>query len=462
MIQGRIMKLRIITFALAFLLSACGSSDSTTQVDDTDVSTGTDGNSATGGGTGDNTNVAWQLDKIELVELNGDEHIDLLLSYQSDSSLSKLSYRTNLTDGHFSEEVVIDDQVSDKVQFVTAGDIDGNGNPDIVVTTTDAIHAYFATSAVNFSAPVSLSSNWSLNKHFDGQDNTQIILPVRSESSRVKFLLADLTGNGVMDFTWVSYAQPSDTFSGQYFHLLYRAINDGSGYPETPVLLDSATRQDASDTYDYLSLLDPSDIKGDGILDLVIEHVKNNGMSQVTEAHVRWFSGTNTNYVEVETTPDPIPVFYRPTQTLLVDWDEDGNLDIISWLNSVNHDGSTDALFINNGNGDFLPYQDISANEVIIAEMVIDLDNDGKEDFINFGLTQQGSENNAEVTIQRKEQSTVEVSQKLFDYQGEMKGAYDLNNDGYMDFVSQTENALYWYQNKGDLTFAEIEINITE
>lgn len=409
--------------------------------------------------------IPWFLTKTYVTDISGDNLVDLLLIYENSyyemqQKRSRITYRKNLGSGNFSNEFLIDRNITEDVHFAKTINLNGQSTPDLVLATDESLWGYNDVATQLLPERKVLSKGWAISDIFDTSISpSPIVLPIRKScrclltpfnNIPASLHVADITGNGLDDLVWLSYASEVGSEVNQY--LLYRAINNGAGDFSAPELIQTATDRDRY-LQSEIDLKMPTDINNDGTKDIVYSLVDH--LSGAIEQ--RWFLGneqvSHSQLVSFPTTNYPI-------DSKLIDWNEDGNIDVISWFDVVsfsilyNHV----RLYTNIGQANFSGEQELAdmfkGLYYLTYSELTDIDSDGYQDLITY-LSKS-------VNWQKKRVNKVEPIAKLFEYKGNMNGAFDLNHDGKIDFVSNFGDILYWYKNKGNLVFEEIEINIVK
>lgn len=440
----------IVSLALLHvLLTACSDNSSSTDTNNENPDTGTE-------------IIDWQAAKTFLVDINDDGLIDIAKSYTAPSGVAKLSYLENLGSASFSEEVELDNSLPNQINYVKSGNLNSDNKTDISVITSSGIFNYYRDPYNELQPRQEVTDSWSITEQYDKSDNSKVVLPnpeIKNAEYNINFALADITGDGVLDYLWRSYSIPNqnaDTVDA--YSLIYRAINLGNGQVDVATELGKeATEGDGSSTTRWLLA---EDINQDGINELLYGTVSVDGISLEVRTKLQWFEKNDT--IKSELLLNPVQPWFYPERIQLVDWDEDQDLDVITWLSErgSSYAESTINLFINYGSAQFSTPESLTQLELIKADTTFDLDKDGKQDFIAY--YDRRFPDVKDVIWQRKLTEEVSAPQTLFTYQGELIGLYDLDNDGNIDFVSELDGTLYWYHNQGDLTFIEKTLISTE
>lgn len=428
------------------VLTACGDGGENTSVNTTPL-----------------PNINWQLDKTELLDINNDGLIDLVTSFTSEQNVFKLSYRANLGNGSFDSEIIIDNNLSEQVLFFDSADINRDDINDIAIISSTSILVYTASSNAIFDTKLEVSASWTLDTTFNENDESQAVLPTLENIERSRFILSDVTGDGAAELIWLVYSEPPANFGGTFYSLLYRSINNGVGDFSSPVLLDKAARVDATNISSRLILLEPTDFNGDDIDEIAYRYAYFNGEISAEKDALLWIENTTTDTNTLQLNPYPDFAGMGAQTTSLIDWNLDGFIDVISYLEPSPYSGIDESMslaYINSGTGQFFAPENVTDLNVIPVFTTADIDNDGTDDLIQYKQDYQAVE--GEVFWQRKLGQNVEIAKKIIGYQGNILGSIDLDNDGHIDFVSQYNNTLHWYQNQGDATFTEHQISIQQ
>ena len=265
------------------------------------------------------------------VDLDGDGDNDVV---QAVWETNDLFWLENLDGkGNFSEPKMIDDYISG-IWRVRPGDVDGDGDQDLVVAAREAGKIL-----------------WYENLDGMGNFSDQKIIKDDMSNARDAFP-ADLDGDGDLDIV-----------TGDWFTeiLGWHENIDGKG--------SFSTRKQISDQIEDVDILYCFDFDGDSKVDILARN----------RTHVIWFKnmdGGNTFSAPKQVSDGKTIQDFFPT-----DFDGDNDIDV---LVSYTYDGHL-GWYANNGSGTFGPLQsipnDIGGSTIIHAA---DLDGDGDQDYIGM------------------------------------------------------------------------------
>ena len=304
---------------------------------------------------------------VEDFDLDGD--LDLILAKDVSGSDNHL-YFNNGTATPFNRVAPVNlDGVFKRASSVDTGDIDNDGDADIVVGYLNAPDRYYIN-------------------HGDGTFATGTTLNGLTGVETRAVRLGDMDGDGRLDLIVAKTVQPvmylgearwdlaTGTVEGTY---LYR--NNGTSAPFSGV---NPTRisndENILPSTDSMAL---GDVNGDGSLDVVIGNLGFDRvyLNNAAGPGMNPFAGVSGANVSSD---------QRFTQSVvLVDIDRDGDLDCIEGNRARNHGSAednvaTDRIYLNDGNGVFSAGLDVSADTTIATYSLVadDIDGDGRIDIV--------------------------------------------------------------------------------
>ncbi|NBI55267.1 VCBS repeat-containing protein [Photobacterium alginatilyticum] len=273
--------------------------------------------------SGDNSNI----ERIAVDDLNGDSKPDIVRATDSGVSVFFNDGKGNLTES--SQKLT--DKSSDSVAL---GDIDGDGDLDIVLLETWKAPRVF----INNSSGFFVDENGFLSTLF-GQKSANVVL-------------ADVTGNSSLDIIWAG---------GDRKNMIF--FNDGKGrFTDSGQRLGTSQSTSTNKLYNVAA----NDLNSDGYVDLVITNADYHGVEEVNQLFINdgkgLFELSDTDLGTNGRTP------------AIADIDSDGDLDIVI--------GGKPSIYVNEGNRYFtlsdvnkLPYR---ADQPLLG----DVDGDGDVDLL--------------------------------------------------------------------------------
>jgi len=298
-------------------------------------------------------------------DLNGDGAPDLSWIVQAGNGVYFVEVAIN--NGNGSSWRIARLEIDRTVRFLEVGDIDGDGDNDIIVTTRDncsGSYQYNCDSAV-----------------YVFENTGSEFLPPRliHESLADTFdifdiQLGDYDGDGDLDIADLLV----DNASNEYYDKVYGAeiqilINDGSGeYSSNKV----TTLPYANRVHTVPKLLKSADFDGDGDLDLAVVV----GNSESWSLHAEFRIAVNDGIDQPFSITEATPFGHGEVRSVDAgDFDSDGRIDLV--LTTPNDNGVF--VFANNGHGFDLPASFPTGNHIIRQTVVRDMNNDGQLDILN-------------------------------------------------------------------------------
>jgi hypothetical protein len=334
---------------------------------------------------------------ISVIDIDGDGFLDLIAT---DTIENKIVWYKNLDGlGNFDSPQFITNTL-DESRYVTAADIDGDGDMDVLATDlfNDLVIWY---------------------ENLDGLGNfgTQQIITSTLDSPNM-VISEDVDGDGDLD---VIIASRLDNKITWYENL------DGLGNFGPQNIIDS----------DALTALTVffADIDGDGIKDVISDSSINN--QPVWYKHLDGLGNFGT---QQEITNDTSGSIY----VIADDVDNDGDMDVLN----IEFGGETIAWYENDGLGTFGPKQIITFNVTSRNIVSVDLDNDGDKDIL---YSYQDSLNGFVVWKVNDGFGTFGTTQLISNNLEAPRGLFaaDIDNDGDEDvfYTDMNLNKIAWHEN---------------
>ena len=290
---------------------------------------------------------------VALADVNGDGKLDLLVANacNNNSSCNNGSVGVLLGNGDGTYQAATAYSSGGLyADAVAVGDINGDGNPDLVVT-----NECNGNSCTNGTYGVLLGN---------GDGTFQAAVSYNSGGvTATSVALADVNGDGKLDLLLTNQCSDNNCTTGQVAVIL----GNGDGTFQTPVTYGTSGL--------YAGSLAVADINGDGKLDLIVtDQCESNSICNTGFLAVLLGNGDGTFQTPLTSVvPSPQSV----SQLILADFNGDGHLDVAS--------GAGNFLLLGNGDGTFQTFQHLGAGGQGIAAG--DFNGDGKPDVAAGGLT---------------------------------------------------------------------------
>ena len=290
---------------------------------------------------------------VALADVNGDGKLDLLVANacNNNSSCNNGSVGVLLGNGDGTYQAATAySSAGLYADAVAVGDINGDGNPDLVFT-----NECNGNSCTNGTYGVLLGN---------GDGTFQAAVSYNSGGvTATSVALADVNGDGKLDLLLTNQCSDNNCTTGQVAVLL----GNGDGTFQSPVTYGTSGL--------YAGSLAVADINGDGKLDLIVtDQCESNSICNTGFLAVLLGNGDGT-FQSPLTSAVPSP--QSISQLTLADFNGDGHLDVAS--------GAGNFLLLGNGDGTFQPFQHLGAGGQGIAAG--DFNGDGKPDVAAGGLT---------------------------------------------------------------------------
>lgn len=339
---------------------------------------------------------------IYVADIDGDGNIDLLSASTSDDTLAWYKNTGTGGFGSFGEQQIITQNL-DQTRYITAADIDSDGDMDVLAT----------TGSINLVV-------WYENLDGLGNFGTQQIISTDLLLPKM-VIAADVDGDGDVDVIIASKLDNKVT----WFKNL-----DGLGTFGTQQIISNNALTSTSIFF--------ADIDGDGFGDVISDSSSNN-----FPCWYKNLDGLGNFAPQQEITQDTSGSQY----VLADDVDSDGDMDVLN----IEFGGETIAWYENtNGQGDFGPKQ-IIMDEVRAPRQIVleDLDNDGDKDIIYNSsevvdpdyIAWRANDGLGNFGVEQVITTNVVAPRGLF--------VADIDNDGDMDVFSSSigDHKIAWYEN---------------
>ncbi|MGL5083704.1 MAG: FG-GAP-like repeat-containing protein [Microcoleaceae cyanobacterium] len=342
--------------------------------------------------------------------------------------------------------------VNQQPGLMVNGDLDADGDEDLIVTNTSGLFSGFSSGFSllfnsgdgSFEAPIDFETDFFssgagddptvVTADFDGDgvldvanaeaDSDQILLYFGDSSKNYSLPAsdrpilreaADLDGDGSPDLLTINSIE-SEFGVGYFGNTVSIYYNDGAGnFPQKSTVTVEEGVQDVT----------AADLDGDGDLDLATANERTDTVSVLFNQG----SGTFTQAVEVA-------VGDRPNDIVADDFDGDGNLD----LATANFGDGTSSVLLSNGDGTFAAAiaLDSGANPSTLS--AADLDGDGQPDLImrNSVFFNDGSRQGNQVTLLLNQGDGSFAAPESFTVGDIPQGLVvaDFDNNGQSDFAT--------------------------
>jgi hypothetical protein len=313
--------------------------------------------------TGHNYDVGNWLGEVA-ADFNSDGNLDVAV-FGSNGNQNLVQVMLGSSHGVLGAPITTDLWAGSGIGWMVAGDVNGDGKPDLVATTSGSSTGEIAVMLGNG----------------DGTFQSPVFYSTGSSQTPTFLVLADLRNIGKLDVV-VSNADGS----------LSVLLNQGGGVYGT-----ANVTAGVSSNGDWLAT---GDFNGDGYPDLAIADYYAADFSASKGLIILLGNGDGTFQ-----SPTPIPIEqYGPTWVTVGDFNKDGKLDLAVGGPSVGRDlfvGGGLAILLGNGNGTFgsPTYYSLYPNQTNVgvnpgdAAVVADVNLDGNPDLlVPFGTTHVGSQ----------------------------------------------------------------------
>lgn len=397
---------------------------------------------------------------VQLGDLNDDGHMDIFVVEPNPNG--HMAWFENDGMANFSDKVIISAYSCIVIEDPFIGDINMDGHTDIVMSCeSQGIKWYAGNGTGTFSTGISINANIYGDIEFvdmdeDGDldflcssdedeiilqknhgagifDNPIVLYSLPSNYLIVPFKMADIDGDSDLDI--ITELDPGNY---DYASELVWIENTGNQIYGSPIYFDSAFYGPHN--------IKTGDLNNDGTLDIVA--IARNKFEFSGKGEFVWYDdvgGTENfsqQFNQLQFTPE--------NNQISIDWDSDGDMDILTWRGIRVH------LFENDGTGNFssidlgtlhfetnIYYQ---LDEVRIEP--VDMDEDGDMDIVlSYGKTVNWHENDGNNSFTSH---TIENLDTPWGFDAMYVG--DVDSDGDIDVIC-SEKDLIWYKNDGAQNF---------
>jgi hypothetical protein len=306
---------------------------------------------------------------IAVGDFNGDGHPDLAATDQfSDPAVFVL---INNGDGTFGAAATYG--VEDRPQSIIAADLDGNGSIDIATSNLNPINGFDPDTQT---ITPTLDNVAVLLNNGDGTFGlaaTYFTTDGRGQGAR-QMAAADLNGDSYVDLAVTSQ---EDQFNSNVFPVveipgaadkILVLINDGNGGFLAPVAYDQ-------DTIEDIESITMARLDSDDHVDLIVSKPSLDAVSVLLNQGDGSF-GAATSFPTNDANTSAFP-----GRLAAVDVDQDGDLDIATWIRRSSQPDSI-VILENDGNGDLEPPRAYLAGESPRGIAAADFDGDGDQDLV--------------------------------------------------------------------------------
>jgi hypothetical protein len=286
---------------------------------------------------------------IATADFNGDGFPDIAQAIVGDSS--KIGINLGSSHGALGKTTLITPGTcaNNYAEWVAAGDVNGDGKADLVVTLQDATYAGCQNNTVAV-----------LEGLGTGKFKKAVYYPTGASAQEQQIYLVDLTGSGKLD---IVTANSDGTLSV--------LLNKGNGTFTTEPLIPAVTN------LFYQESLTFADFNGDGKMDIAL--------TPRTAYAALWIlpgNGNGTFGTPIQTTTP-----YYPAAAVAADFNKDGKMDLLATVTGVTGCGLASQFLEGKGNGTFTPgsvncLSTVTGFTADDAPIAADLNGDGNLDVV--------------------------------------------------------------------------------
>lgn len=390
-----------------------------------------------------NFNVTSNLETIEFAfsDIDGDQLKDLILL---NSSNDKIWWKKNLGNLQFGNDVIIDQNSGRKVRNFTMNDVDEDGNIDLILTSAldDRIAIYYNNGNGAFSNPNEVSKL--------AYGNKKIIIEDVDQDNLKDILVAGYSDGKI---SWFKNVNGAFTEQQKIIKPSLRALSDFMY-----IDLDGDGDKDILFGFnDYSTYIQWFENLGNGDFNLTEKSITTIASTTLVSLASGDFDNDGDMDVFFQTSNQPIRVLLNNGSGIFTDSNQTLTGNLVSGLNpmiDLDADGINDIYLGTNWykriNGTFQLQTSITTEVDLRGKHVVDFDNDGDLDIVYYktALNEVGWLEN--VGNMQFNKHIISLTNSPFD-------AYpiDVNQDGYLDIVWGNRTSLVWQQNDGNQVFSE-------
>jgi hypothetical protein len=389
---------------------------------------------------------------VGAADMNGDGYKDLLYADYEEDDMSIGWYNTSNGSLIGGGGIVVDNDF-DYASMISAADLDGDGDMDMVCGSTFDIRVYLNTGGTFTRRPLNRITNDArgvCHGDFDGDGDTDMMAV---GGLHMTWFRNDGTGELTPHILREGPAR-IQVGGGQ---VMRTADLDGDGDDDAVLCERSGDKVSwienlgggnfAKRTVHYLNdaySCEPVDFDGDGDMDVVA--------SSMNDGAVYWYDNDGSEVF----TQRPVNATYpEPYEVRPLDYDNDGDMDVLSACFSNLQQIGKLVIFVNQANGNFQSYEIDQSAPITTSACWVDLDGDGDMDIVS---TMGGSDR-----VNWYERDGNAFTEQVLAY-GVGYATYvvadDLDGDGDIDVVTSAleDRTTDWFENDGEQVFTRHEL----